>query len=373
MKRILQTLLLALMVIAPVVGDAATKPKSETKEKKSLVPAPAEPEFGESEREKEREREREKEKKARAESKALPDADFIPTIQELGEEDESDADIPQHLRGRIDKAEYLRLRDEYFGTLRGMAPDGTFDVAKRVDAVKKMERQIALRPKPGVNVLGDPPWINLGPAPVPNGQTQQFPNVAPVSGRATSVVVDPTNSNKVYLGTAQGGVWRSLDGGTTWTPIFDAAQSLAIGALALAPSNPSILYVGTGEPNNSVDSFFGVGVYRIDNVDTTADLVGPINPVSVTGSGGGQITTTCFTGRAISKILVHPSDAGHDLRVDGGSCGGSGRERTLESRPAARSARRVPLHERHRGRGSGDLPEAHRQHRRQPRLRPCHR
>src|SRR5947199_52246 len=82
-------------------------------------------------------------------------------------------------------------------------------------------------------------------------------------------------------------VWRSLNGGANWTPIFDTAQSLSIGALALAPSNPSILYVGTGEPNNSADSFFGVGVYRIDNADTTADLVGPINPVITTGSGGG--------------------------------------------------------------------------------------
>jgi IPT/TIG domain/PKD-like domain len=308
MKRILQILLLGLMVIAPVTSHAATKQKSETKEKKNLVPAPAEPEFGESERQKEQEREREKENKARAESKALPHTDSIPTIQALGEEDESDADLPQHLRGRIDKAEYMRLRDEYFGTLRGLSPDGTFDIGKRNDAVKKMERQIALRPKPGPNVVGDPAWINLGPAPVPNGQTQQFPNVTPVSGRATCVVVDPANSNKVYLGTAQGGVWRSLDGGATWTPIFDAAQSLAIGALALAPSNTSILYVGTGEPNNSADSFFGVGVYRIDNVDTTPVLVGPINPPSTTGSGAGQITTTCFTGRAISKILVHPSD-----------------------------------------------------------------
>jgi len=64
-----------------------------------------------------------------------------------------------------------------------------------------------------------------------------------VSGRVTSVVVDPTNANKVYLGTAQGGVWRSLDGGSTWTSIFDNAQTMAIGALALAPSDPTILYV----------------------------------------------------------------------------------------------------------------------------------
>jgi len=99
-------------------------------------------------------------------------------------------------------------------------------------------------------------------------------------------------------------VYRSLDGGTTWTAIFDGAQSLAIGALAIAPSNPSIVYVGTGEPNLSADTFFGVGLYRIDNAETTADLTGPINPAVTTGIAG----TKAFTGRAISKILVHPTN-----------------------------------------------------------------
>jgi hypothetical protein len=121
--------------------------------------------------------------------------------------------------------------------------------------------------------------------------------------------VDPTNSNKIYLGTAQGGVWRSTDGGTTWTAIFDTAQSLAIGALALAPSSPTTLYVGTGESGvrlvGATDGYFGVGVYRIDNADTTATLVGPIDPVYSTGL---STPTTCFGGRSIRKI-VGPSRA----------------------------------------------------------------
>src|SRR5438552_7545987 len=82
---------------------------------------------------------------------------------------------------------------------------------------------------------------------------------------------------------------------------------MSIGPLAFAPSNPSILYVGTGEPNNSADSFFGVGVYRIDNADTTADLVGPINPSITTGTTTA-LTYFCFNGRAISKILVSEID-----------------------------------------------------------------
>src|SRR5256885_578842 len=83
-------------------------------------------------------------------------------------------------------------------------------------------------------VTTDAAWTALGPSPLPNGG-----GTIPVSGRVTTVVVDPTNPNKVYLGEAQGGVWRSLDGGATWVSIFDSAQSQAIGALALAPSDPT--------------------------------------------------------------------------------------------------------------------------------------
>jgi hypothetical protein len=227
---------------------------------------------------------------------------FVPTPQVLTG-DESDPDLPQHMHGTIDKAEYLRLRDEYIGLLRGIDPALPIDLARRSDAIRTMEHQVPTRP----GNVPFPGWMPLGPSPVPNGQTQQFPNVTPVSGRATCVVVDPTNSNKVYLGTAQGGVWRTLDGGATWTPIFDTAQSLSIGALALAPSNASILYVGTGEPNNSADSYFGVGVYRIDNADTTATLVGPINPSITTGTTTA-LTYNCFNGRTISRILVNPTD-----------------------------------------------------------------
>src|SRR5207237_8353690 len=102
----------------------------------------------------------------------------------------------------------------------------------------------------------------------------------------------------------QGGVWRSLNGGTTWEAIFDTADSLAIGALAVAPSQPSMLYVGTGEFNSCGDCFFGAGLYRIDNVDTTPTLVGPIKPPQTIGN----LTYNIFNGRAITKILVHPTD-----------------------------------------------------------------
>jgi IPT/TIG domain-containing protein/dockerin type I repeat protein/Ig-like domain-containing protein/PKD domain-containing protein len=288
MKRTLQVFFVALMFVSTVSGAVTKKAKGETTKK--LAPEAS------------TEADQQGESKKTPVAAGLTHIPFVPTPQVLTG-DESDPDLPQHLHGTIDKAEYLRLRDEYIGLLRGIDPALPIDLTRRSDAIRAMEHQVPTRP----GNVPFPGWMPLGPSPVPNGQTQQFPNVAPVSGRSTCVVVDPTNSNKVYLGTAQGGVWRTLDGGATWTPIFDAAQSLAIGALALAPSNPTILYVGTGEPNNSADSYFGVGVYRIDNADTTATLVGPINPQITTGTTTA-LTYNCFNGRTISRILVNPTD-----------------------------------------------------------------
>ena len=111
------------------------------------------------------------------------------------------------------------------------------------------------------------------------------------------------------MGTAQGGVYRSLDGGTNWVQIFDGATTSAIGALALAPSNSTILYVGTGEANGSGDSYAGVGMYRIDSCDTVATLVGPINPIRNYLNGSSvAVSAPVFNGRSISSILVHPTD-----------------------------------------------------------------
>ena len=202
-----------------------------------------------------------------------------------------------------------------------MEPDRPFDPMARGRAISQMERQEKGRLiESMINGSLTPPittdaaWTPLGPSPLPNGG-----GTIAVSGRVTTVVVDPTNSNKVYLGTAQGGVWRSLDGGATWVSIFDSAQSLAIGALALA-SDHTTLYVGTGEFNACGDCFFGAGLYRIDTVDTTPSLVGPINPSQTIGN----LTYNIFTGRSISKILVDPTNPATIFVATARGVGGSG-------------------------------------------------
>lgn len=237
------------------------------------------------------------------------------------EEQESDPDLGK-FASRIDREEYLRARDEFVGLRRGFERGRPFNPDLRRQAIDQMERQEKNRRLESIMNGALTPaaggaWTAIGPAPLPNGVGATS---GPTSGRVTSIAVDPTNSNKVYLGTAQGGVWRSLDAGNNWTAIFDSAESLAIGALAVAPSNPSILYVGTGEFNSCGDCFFGVGLYRIDNVDTTPTLVGPINPQQTISN----LTYKVFAGRSITKILVHPTDAATIFVSTGNGVGGSG-------------------------------------------------
>ena len=212
---------------------------------------------------------------------------------------ESDPDLPFGTDpATVDKEAYIKAREAWNDDRNGNIPfDQAFNA--RLSAIRTLHKQTgSLAP---FAVFGT--WTNIGPFPIPNGQTTTVSTA--ISGRVTCLVVNPTNPDVAYMGTAQGGVWRTMNGGLNWTPIFDGAASLAIGALALAPTDPTILYVGTGEANGSCDSYFGVGLYRIDNADTSPVLNGPFNPTPTTDVLGVK----CFTGRTISQILVDPSDA----------------------------------------------------------------
>lgn len=89
-------------------------------------------------------------------------------------------------------------------------------------------------------------------------------NIGPggMSGRVTAFAVDPLNENLFYVGTASGGLWKTVNAGTTFTPIFDNEAVASIGALAIDPLRPDIIWAGTGEgnPRNSVTG--GYGIYK---------------------------------------------------------------------------------------------------------------
>ena len=85
---------------------------------------------------------------------------------------------------------------------------------------------------------------------------------AVMGGRIDDFAVVESNPNTVFVGVAAGGVWKTTNNGTTWTPVFDKEAVSTIGDIAIAPSDPSIVWVGTGEPNNRQSSSWGDGAYK---------------------------------------------------------------------------------------------------------------
>jgi photosystem II stability/assembly factor-like uncharacterized protein len=120
----------------------------------------------------------------------------------------------------------------------------------------------------------------------------QYRHLGPEGNRASAVAGEPGNPMVAYIGAASGGVWKSADGGVTWKPTFDDQTAQAIGALAVSPSAPNVVWAGTGEtfiirPPTSP----GNGIYKSTDAGETWRHMG------LDASGH------------IGRILVHPRDA----------------------------------------------------------------
>jgi len=85
------------------------------------------------------------------------------------------------------------------------------------------------------------------------------------SGRVVGFAVDPENSQHYFVAAASGGVWRTTNDGTSWTPVFDTQGSYSIGTVVIDPRNPSVVWVGTGENNNQRSVSYGDGVYKSED------------------------------------------------------------------------------------------------------------
>lgn len=135
-------------------------------------------------------------------------------------------------------------------------------------------------------------WESIGPAPMKNSSIgQSF--TANVSGRVKALAVDPRNSNAVYLGAAQGGVWKTTDSGASWRPLTDDQPSLAVGALAIDPQHPDTVYAGTGEPTPGLDNYYGAGILK------TTDG----------GASWAQLGAAEFGGMGIAALIVNPNNS----------------------------------------------------------------
>ncbi len=113
-----------------------------------------------------------------------------------------------------------------------------------------------------------------------------------IQGRITDLAVDPTDENTAYAAAADGGIFRTFDGGDTWEATFDFMPTLSMGAVAIDPSDPNVVYAGTGEVNPGRGSltYGGAGLFRSNDQGSTWTLLG----LEDTGS--------------IGRILIDPED-----------------------------------------------------------------
>jgi hypothetical protein len=138
-------------------------------------------------------------------------------------------------------------------------------------------------------------WTSIGPEPVTSGDGN-----GPVSGRVTGVAADPSNASILYVATAGGGVWKTTDAGTTWNPLTDNLVdvknnpiALFMGAVAVAPSNPQVIYAGTGEANFAPDNVAGNGILKSSDGGKTW--------IQETNAGK-------FLTESVNKIVVDPTN-----------------------------------------------------------------
>jgi photosystem II stability/assembly factor-like uncharacterized protein len=128
------------------------------------------------------------------------------------------------------------------------------------------------------------------PAATDKFKALEFRELGPaiIGGRIDDFAVVESNPNIVFVGVASGGVWKTTNNGTTWEPVFDKQGVSTIGDIAIAPSDPSVVWVGTGEPNNRQSSSWGDGAYK-----------------SLDGGKTWQRMGLAAT-RHIGRVVIHP-------------------------------------------------------------------
>jgi photosystem II stability/assembly factor-like uncharacterized protein len=151
------------------------------------------------------------------------------------------------------------------------------------------------------------------PLSTPTFNGLRFRSIGPAftSGRVIGFAVDPKNPAKYFVGVASGGVWKTVNAGNTWTPVFDTEGSYSIGAIVLDPKNPLVVWVGTGENNSQRSVSYGNGVYKSEDGGRSWKNVG------------------LKTSEHIGRIAIDPKDSNIVYVASQGPLWGTGGERGL--------------------------------------------
>src|ERR1700685_67181 len=166
-------------------------------------------------------------------------------------------------------------------------------------------------------------WTPLGPVPLASDASGTgVQDYHQVSGRATAVAIDPADAsgNTVYIGGAQGGVWKSTTGANptatsiTWTPITDDQATLSIGSIAIQPGNSdptqSVILAGTGEADDSSDSYYGLGILVSTDAGNSWTLMSSANAgaLSFSGLGGARMAFSTSTTSTVVSAMGNAND-----------------------------------------------------------------
>lgn len=224
-------------------------------------------------------------------------------------------------------ADHVEQRAAWFSHGRLMPGKSAADLRYRALKTKLQRRaaHTAQAPATRAKVLAQASsagaWTALGPVPLASDATGSgLQDYHQVSGRATAVAIDPADptGNTVFIGGAQGGVWKSTNAAAsnpttvTWTPLTDDQATLATGAIAIQPGNSipsqSVILVGTGEANNSGDSYFGLGILRSADGGNTWSLINTAtngsNTVLFNGLGGTRMAFSTASGQTNTVVAA---------------------------------------------------------------------
>lgn len=184
-------------------------------------------------------------------------------------------------------------------TRSGTSSVATSSPALNAARQRAMKSQSPVAPASPADTYIGTQWTPLGPAPTISAVSGANQDYGFVSGRATAIVVDQDDltGNTIYVGGATGGLWRSTNAMSadvtqiTWQPLIDDQPTLSVGSIAIQPGHTGVILVGTGEPDSSVDSYYGLGILR--STDSGAHW----NLINAADSGASP-----FHGLAFAKI-----------------------------------------------------------------------
>jgi hypothetical protein len=238
-------------------------------------------------------------------------------------------------------ADLVKERGEWF--LRGRLVPGKSAAELRHHAYQsKMQARAARLARAGTaHPNSQPPassgaWAPLGPVPLASNASgsSSGQDYHQVSGRATAVAIDPADptGNTLYIGGAQGGVWKSTNAATstannvTWTALTDDQATLSIGSIAIQPGNSaatSVVLVGTGEADNSADSYFGLGILRFSASENTWTLVSTASSsagtLSFSGLGAARMAFSTASVSTVVAAMATTSEGVTDGALTGGT------------------------------------------------------